>query len=265
VSHDLPWFPLYVSDFLGDETVKIAPNRALGVYFKLLCHQWTHKSIPGDPATLAKIVGESQAAFEALWVHIHHRFRKRGDRLVNPKLEAVRRQQLARQHKLNLRATKAGLASARSRLQVNQSESESDIESKTETTESKALVHLHVEGVEAATQRRHTVEAALHLAVETAFAYWQARLGHPGAILDRKRASRIEARLRENGGDVSELLYAVDGALRDDWLMGRDAKSHRRYDGIETVFRDREQVERLVASVPGRNGQHPFLSQPVPA
>jgi hypothetical protein len=144
-------------------------------------------------------------------------------------------------------------------------------ETEAETEQSRALVELRstpglpaVGAVESQTHHRETVEAALHLAAETIFVYWQAKLGHPGALLDRKRSAKLEARLRENGGDVSELLYAVDGALRDDWLMGRDPKAPRRYDGIETVFRDRAQVERLVATAPGRNGPHPFLAQPVP-
>jgi len=260
VSHDLPWFPLYVDDFLGDEAVKVVSNRALGCYIKLLCHQWTHRSCPSDLRHLARIVHEPEEDFAPIWAELEHKFHYRNGRLVNRRLEVVRRQQ----DKKRRAQSQAGRSvQAKRKLSAIEPEVESDTEP--ETTKSKAIVPLRVEGVEAQTQRRHTVETALHLAVETAFAYWQARLGHPGAILDRKRAARIEQRLRENGGDVSELLYAVDGALRDDFLMGRDPKATRRFDGIETVFRDRAQVERLVASVPGRNGQHPFLSQPVPA
>ncbi len=77
------------------------------------------------------------------------------------------------------------------------------------------------------------------------FAYWAKCLHHGRALLDKKRERRLLARLQENAGDVSELLYVVDGARHDDWLMGRDPRSDRRYDGIETIFRDREQVERL--------------------
>lgn len=77
------------------------------------------------------------------------------------------------------------------------------------------------------------------------FAYWAKCLHHGRALLDKKRERRLLARLKENEGDVSELLYVIDGARADDWLMGRDVRSDRRYDGIETIFRDREQVERL--------------------
>lgn len=93
MSHDLPWFPLYVSDFLGDEAVKLASNRALGVYMKLLCHQWTHRSIPSDTRHLARIVHESDGDFQELWAELEGKFRFRSGRLLNPRLEAVRREQ----------------------------------------------------------------------------------------------------------------------------------------------------------------------------
>jgi chorismate mutase len=93
----------------------------------------------------------------------------------------------------------------------------------------------------------HQLEADQLLAAKAAlvFAYWSKRLHHDKTLLDRKREARLLARLRENDGDVSELLYVVDGAAADDWIMGRDVRSARRYDGIQTIFRDREQVERL--------------------
>lgn len=113
-------------------------------------------------------------------------------------------------------------------------------------------------------QRRQQVESGLKLAVQVVFSYWQSRMQKPRAILDAKRFHRLSSRLRENGGDVSELLHVVDGALRDEWLMGRDPRAGRKYDGIETIFRDREQVERLFELAPHKNHEHPFLGQQVP-
>ncbi len=98
---------------------------------------------------------------------------------------------------------------------------------------------------------------------EIIFAYWAARLHHPAALFDQKRERRLLARLRESGGDWGLLCYAVDGALTDDWLMGRDMHSPRKYDGIETIFRDRAQVERLAELCPHfRAGQpHPLVTK----
>lgn len=49
----------------------------------------------------------------------------------------------------------------------------------------------------------------------------------------------IKRRLDENGGDLSELLYALDASLKDKVL------TEGGYDMIETILRDRGQVERL--------------------
>ena len=102
------------------------------------------------------------------------------------------------------------------------------------------------------------------LAAGMVFSYWAMTMGHEKSIFDGKRERRLLARLKENGGDVGELLYAVDGAKRDDYLMGRDPKSDGRvYDGIETIFRDRSQVERLAATTKGfREGRvHKLLDK----
>lgn len=61
--------------------------------------------------------------------------------------------------------------------------------------------------------------------------------------LDTKRRAKISARLAE-GFLVSEVCAAIDGGLLDGFLSG-DNDRNREYLGIETVLRDRAQVERL--------------------
>ncbi len=99
---------------------------------------------------------------------------------------------------------------------------------------------------------------------ELVFAYWAARTGRrSNTRLDKKRENRIVGSLRENGDNLIELLFAVDGMLRDDRLMGRADDSSRKYDGIENVFRDRAQVERLSedGGYTADTQSHPFLDQ----
>lgn len=93
-------------------------------------------------------------------------------------------------------------------------------------------------------KRTMKADETREMQAEIIFAYWAARLGHEQAMLDSKRTQKLKQRLEENGGNVHELLFVVDGAKRDDHLMGRNG-SARKYDGIETLFRDRGQVERL--------------------
>lgn len=100
------------------------------------------------------------------------------------------------------------------------------------------------------TERRAslTVDQARGVKAEILFLYWSARFGHPKAILDSKRKGKLVARLKENGDDVSELLYALDGASNDAWIMGTAQGADRKYDDIVTILRDRGQVERFAGT-----------------
>lgn len=82
------------------------------------------------------------------------------------------------------------------------------------------------------------------LQAEMVFAYWQAKYRKPRAQLDSRREALIKKRLVENGGDVSELFYALDGAMKDDWVMGRSANAEGTHDEIEHILRNRANIER---------------------
>jgi hypothetical protein len=109
-------------------------------------------------------------------------------------------------------------------------------------------------------------------AVRRIWSHYQARLGHPKAKLDRKRAALIRGRLRDFTAD--ELCRAIDGCAKSDWNMGRDPNSRgNRYDSPELIFRNVGQVERFLgiesreATVPGRaaraHGRTPGNQPPV--
>ena len=123
-------------------------------------------------------------------------------------------------------------------------------------------IQAHLAGILAevsdGTQQRIQGEEVRTVQAELVFAYWAAKMGHEGTRLDDKRLRRLMARLRENEGDVHELLYVVDGARRDPNLQGQNARGTT-YDGIETLFRDRGQVERLAGLVKYTYGKpHPM-------
>ncbi len=113
--------------------------------------------------------------------------------------------------------------------------------------------------------QRSTLDTATLLRghTEIIFAYWCAITNRRASVmLDKKRANRITARLRESGNNLVEALHVVDGLLKDDHLMARRPDSQRKYDGIETIFKDRATVERL-SELGGYDSQpsHPFLDQ----
>jgi hypothetical protein len=88
--------------------------------------------------------------------------------------------------------------------------------------------------------------------VTKVFDFWKQEHGHPKAKLERKRRSRIKARLRE-GFTGRELCIAIRGAKRDQFLMGQNSDG-KVYDGLQTLLRDAEQVERLMALAGTRRG-----------
>lgn len=96
--------------------------------------------------------------------------------------------------------------------------------------------------------------------VRAVFDYWAMKL-HPGQSMkfDEKRKKRIRARLAE-GFSVDDLKLAIDGALKDDWLMGRkDGTPKNGYRDLKTILRDAEQVERLKELAPKRAAALPLL------
>ncbi len=105
--------------------------------------------------------------------------------------------------------------------------------------------------------RQHELEAneakAHEVMADIVFAYWAKMLKHEGAKIDPKRVEKIVKRFRA-GDTVNELLFAIDGAKKDPNLMGQNEQS-RRFDGISTIFRDREQVERLAELGGYRDGK----------
>lgn len=105
-------------------------------------------------------------------------------------------------------------------------------------------------------RKRLNKEQLRELQAEFVFTYWANVHGHLNTIMDPKRLQRIVARLAENDGDVSELLYAVDGAKRDKHLMGQNDRD-KKFDGIQTIFRDREMIERLADAMPKYRAHEP--------
>jgi len=119
--------------------------------------------------------------------------------------------------------------------------------------------HAHVEAHASKAAAR---EKLMRFGATVVFTYWATLFDHPTARMDDKRERRIRSRLVENNGNVSEVLYALDGALKDDWIMGRDQQSTKKYDGLDTILRDRAQVERFTAGARWTPGvDHPYIAR----
>ena len=97
----------------------------------------------------------------------------------------------------------------------------------------------------------------MRTAIELVAAYFKARARKGQRwMLTSEKETKVRARLKENGMDVSELFWAIDGAMKDPWITGEDPKSPG-YLEIRTIFRDRSQVERFVQMAGDPDTEHP--------
>src|SRR5215467_11293348 len=90
-----PAFQLYAKEFLQDEAVIAMQLDAVGAYIILLCHQWNEGSIPADAAVQARICRTTIDRMQEIWPQISAKFMRVSrdkNRLVNPKLEIVRKE-----------------------------------------------------------------------------------------------------------------------------------------------------------------------------
>jgi hypothetical protein len=100
--------------------------------------------------------------------------------------------------------------------------------------------------------------------VVAVFEHWRDIVWKGRAVLNDQRRARIAARLAE-GFTVDDLKRAVDGASKDDWLMGRDEKARQGgWRDVETVFRHAGQVERLMLLAPAPRVAAPPAPAPTP-
>lgn len=114
------------------------------------------------------------------------------------------------------------------------------------------LAGIQRQGIKRTERERH-----LKTCAALVFAYWAAKYCHPRAYLDEEREKKIVARLRENDGDVSELMYTIDGGLKDDWVNGTARNARHKNDGILYIFASRERVEQFAELCPGYQGSRP--------
>ena len=213
-----------------------------------------------DPASRSKkaqgrrLIREGEFAYR-----VPNHFAYRAVRDEQDRREYNRRKKAeGRARGVNTRVKQSRRESSVSAKAEAEAEAEADL---TTTTESKALVapvgatgSALIAEFRTMQQHSHNNGLARETKAKLVFSYWAAKWDHPRAVYDQKRRSRLEARLKENSDNVSELLWVVDGAKRDDWA------ERPKYAGIEQLFRDRGTVERLSVLVPGgRAGEvHPM-------
>lgn len=112
-----PWCRFDFQVFFTDEKVKVMTNSQVGMYLKLLAHQWQEGSVPNDQSGLMAIVGisdESGQECEQMIAVIKACFQRTSteERLMNPHLEEMRTKQIERYKKLSQAGRLGGIAKA---------------------------------------------------------------------------------------------------------------------------------------------------------
>lgn len=113
----LEWFPFYGEIFFRDEKVQQMSNEQVGMYMKLLQHQWKEGSIPAlNWRSLGSLgLRDDERAIEACSAVVLECFKedqRQIGRLFNPRLEKIRREQHAKIAQRKANASKAGRSSA---------------------------------------------------------------------------------------------------------------------------------------------------------
>lgn len=217
--------------------------------------------------------------------YLYHREREAGERRRVQVREAVRRHRAKKDTPVSDYSDFNGASNRGKPMQRHRAEAEAEAKETTDTQDAPtALVSVNGSGKSLAKKRglparrydeivsrittifaqaaeggRKDMQAddTRELQADMIFAYWAARLNHTGAMCDTKRVGLLKTRLSENQGNIHELLFVVDGARKDDHLMGRSPHGNgQKYDGIETLFRDRGQVEKLSAKGGYKDGLH---------
>lgn len=285
----LPWMPFLGFDYETDRRCKLLRPEEHGTYLLLLWEQWKEGSVPADPEETVELLPGRGHSVELVTKMLDQFFIPNGKdgHLINEKLDELRARKMAehagrrlggkktarinKKKAKDLRAehsteqdTGAGSSGGGNKNQNQRG----DIE--TEKKQPTAIVPAGagsagedlfgkssaMEEVNSKAQQAGKNKEALNAAARFVFTYSLNRWRKTFRTIDEKRLKRIRARLKESRGDVSELLYAADGATKMSHLVDGG------YLQVSTVFRDREQVEKLAEKAGFKPGMiHPTHKQ----
>lgn len=291
----LPWMPFLGFDYETDRRCKLLEPHEHGTYMLLMWEQWKEGSVPADPEEARDLLPGRNHTTETVGRMLERFFVSNGEpgNLVNMKLKELRDSKLA-EHKgrqLGGRKTaKRNKREARNLKLVKDMDAEhppehprsvecsaggNQIQSKDgdidptpqQTTgdlparagqEDGDLFGDSLGEVDKKAQQAKANKEALNRAAKFVFSYCKRRWRKQWRKPDEKRLGKLRQRMRESSGDISELLYAADGAVKSSHLV----------DGgwleISTVFRDREQVEKLATKGGYVEGKiHPTYQQAI--
>jgi len=116
---DLPWFPFYVSRFLGSRRVRRMSTEQIGIYLLLLCEQWEGGAIPNNDADLVRFTNTSASNARTV---LQQCFSLTSEGWLNPELVEIQVEQEVRRDKRVSAGSKGGTQKAANRLAMLEAE-----------------------------------------------------------------------------------------------------------------------------------------------
>ena len=101
------WFPFYTKEWTASVAHMSAAQR--GMYLSMLIYQWDNGTVPDCPDQCARIAGATSMG-KSDWAVVRDKFHADQDRLVNHKLEDVRREQQDRHDNASRRGKRGASA-----------------------------------------------------------------------------------------------------------------------------------------------------------
>lgn len=237
-----PAFQFYPGDFISD-TMDMSAEE-IGVYWLLICSCWKKKSLPFCEKKRAKISRISLKKFQKYWSNslvLLFYYHEESGTWQHSRLDKERDKQKGlgeeRQKAANARWNKKAKKPDAIACDLHMQKGMQNDALQSSSSSSTALKEKKKEETKAK-------NAPSGAQVAEVFEEWKTVLSHPLSKLGDKQKSKIKARLNE-GWSVDELKQVPRGVLKSDWHMGVNPRD-KKFDKIETVFRDSEQVEEFI-------------------
>lgn len=252
----LPWFPLWVNDWLASTPIAMMTPAQEGAYIRLLCHQWASEdcSLPADDAVLASL-----SRLGSDWNNCSHFVRVKFE-FCNRERTKIRNQRLyevwQKQREISAERSEAGRKSGLSRRLRNEQKpnkrrtkvqqntniqsqiSESDIREKIQSAELEPESSNEPAGAGSCRARLDVSESVA--AVVAHYQKYRPR-SRPG---DEER-KLIRDRLKD-GYSVADLCDAIDGNYRSPYHCGIN-DSGDEYHALELILRNADKVSEFIA------------------
>lgn len=114
----MPWYPWFPGDYMNDGDVMDMTIAEDLLYRRLLDLAWVGGGIPTDPNKIQLLSRFGSDDFKAAWPSIQKRFVLSGDRLVNEKMEEIRKEQQVKHERRVSAGSKGGSNAARNASSV---------------------------------------------------------------------------------------------------------------------------------------------------